>query len=288
MRKAFALFLALPLTACVVGPEGGGGGGGSGGGSGGGGGGDGGGGGMAGRITTNTMWSGAVLVEGMTTIDPGVTLTVAAGTTVTFKDVGALVVEGTLDIQGTSAGVVTIKPEATRFGGITINGPGKATLKFVEATGGSILINGSALLTIVDSRMSKAPNADFILMNGGTLDMTYSHVGLEPGETDTTHCSLHFGGAGNVIKVNNSNISTSSYGLMFYGGTNADFKLNNWFSNTVDVDVSATSAVTGDFSRGWFEKGQPSGAGVTAMNLAPARLVDCDGTNDAMCAGPRP
>jgi hypothetical protein len=74
---------------------------------------------------------------------------------------------------------------------------------------------------------------------------------------------------------------------MFYGGMNADFKLNNWFANTVDVDITETSPVTGDFSNGWFDKGVPSGAGITVNEPAAARLPACDGTNDATCAGPR-
>jgi hypothetical protein len=75
---------------------------------------------------------------------------------------------------------------------------------------------------------------------------------------------------------------------MFYGGTNADFKMNNWFGNTTDVDTTATSPVTGDFSNGWFEKGAPSGDGITAATLSASRLAACDGTNDATCAGMRP
>jgi hypothetical protein len=98
---------------------------------------------------------------------------------------------------------------------------------------------------------------------------------------------MHFGGSGNVIKFTHSNVSSSSYGIMFYGGMSADFKYNNWFSNTVDVDVTNTSPVTGDFSMGWFEKGAPTGSGVTANTLAAQRLPACDGTNDATCAGPR-
>jgi hypothetical protein len=284
--RSLALILTLPLVACVVGPEGDDGtiGGGSGSGSGSGSGGEGG---ISGKISASTQWSGAVLISGITTIDPGVTVTVAAGSTLTFKGVASLQVGGIFDVQGTSASPVTIKPETQGFNGINVPGGGEVKYQFVEQWGGGIVTNGSAKFTLVDTRMSRVAG-DFLLMNGGTLDMTYSQVGLDAGEADTTHCDLHFGGNGNVIKVNHSSISTSSYGLMFYGGMNADFKLNNWFSNLTDVDTTNTSPVTGDFSNGWFEKGAPSGAGITAANLATTRLVDCDGTNDNVCAGPRP
>ncbi len=287
--RSLALILTLPLAACVVGPEGdgsmsGGGGGGGGGGGSGSGSGDGG---INGNITASTQWSGAVLISGITTIDPGVTVTVAAGSTLTFKGVASLQVAGIFDVQGTKASPVTIKPETQAFNGVNVPGGGEVKYKYVEQWGGGILTNGNgAKVTLVDTMMSRV-GGDFIMMNGGTLDMTYSQVGLEPGEIDTTHCDLHFGGAGNVIKVNHSTISTSTYGLMFYGGMNADFKFNNWFSNQTDVDTTNTSPVTGDFSNGWFEKGAPSGAGITATNLSATRLVGCDGTNDAVCAGPR-
>lgn len=287
MRNALALLLSLPLAACTVGgddtgnPGGGGSGSGSGSGSGNG---DGG---ISGNITASTTWSGAVTISGITTIDPGVTVTVEPGTTLTVKSVASIQVGGIFDVKGTKAAGVIIKPETTGFSGVNVQAGGDLKYAYVEQWGGGIITSGgTAKVTITDSHMSRV-SGDFIMMNGGTLEMSYSQVGMEPGEPDTTHCNLHFGGAGNVITVTHSSISTSSYGLMFYGGMNADFKYNNWFGNTVDVDVTNTSPVTGDFSNGWFEKGAPSGAGVTATNLATTRLPGCDGTNDATCAGPR-
>lgn len=297
MRISLALALTLPLAACTVGGDegsiGGGGGGGGGGGSGSGSGSGGGGGeGISGKISANATWSGAVLIGGITTIDPGVTVTVEAGTTLTFKSVASLQIGGIFDVQGTAAAGVIIKPEIATggFGGMNVQAGGELKYKYVEQWGGGLLTSGgTSKMTITDSQFSKV-QGDFILMNGGTIDMSYSSVGLEPADVamDTTHCNLHFGGTGTVIKVTHSSISTSDFGLMFYAGMNADFKYNNWFSNVVDIDVTQTSQVTGDFSNGWFEKGDPSGAGITAGNLAGARLADCNGTNDAACAGPRP
>jgi len=260
--------------------------GGGGGGGGGSGSGSGSGSGISGSIAANTEWSGAVQIDGITTIQPGVTVTVAAGTTITFKGVASLIVQGVLDVQGTKDGHVTFKPEATNFAGVTVSPGGDLKYSFVDQTGGGLFTNGTGKATIVDSRFSHA-SGDFLMMSGGTVDMSYSWIGVEAGQTDTTHCNMHFGGSGNIIKINHSNVSTSSYGIMFYGGNNADFKMNNWFSNTVDVDTTATSPVTGDFSSGWFEKGAPSGDGITANTLAGTRLVACDGTNNDTCAGPR-
>jgi hypothetical protein len=260
---------------------GGGGGGGDGSGSG-----SGGGTGISGNIAESTEWSGAVQIDGITTIQAGVTVTVAAGTTITLKGVASLIVQGTLDAQGTGAGHVTIKPEATNFAGVTVSPGGELKYAYVDQTGGGLFTNGTGKATIIDSHFSHAAG-DLLMMSGGTVEMSYSWIGVEAGQADTTHCNMHFGGSGNVIKITHSNVSTSSYGIMFYGGMDADFTMNNWFSNTVDVDTTTTSPVTGDFSSGWFEKGAPVGSGITANTLAGTRLVACDGTNDATCAGPR-
>ena len=127
-------------------------------------------------------------------------------------------------------------------------------------------------------------------MNGGNLTVHNSSVGLALGQTgDTTHCDQHFGGVGNVISVTHTNLSTSSYGIMFYGGTGADFTYDNWVSNSTNVD--AQPGVSGDFSYSYFQRGAPVGVGgatITAGNLAVAMLPACTGANAAMCAGPNP
>ena len=68
---------------------------------------------------------------------------------------------------------------------------------------------------------------------------------------------------------------------MFYGGTNADFKNNNWFGNTKDVDTSA--GVQGDFSGSWFEDPAPPPAGNGGATLI---LTGLSATR-LLTAGPR-
>jgi hypothetical protein len=280
------------MVACTVGDEPGGGGGGGGGGdddigmgSGSGSGEGNGETGISGHITADTTWQGDVLIGGITTIDSGVTVTVAAGTTLTLKAVASIQVSGILDAQGTAAAPIHVLPEQSSFGGVTVNGGGEVRYAFVEQKAGPLLTNSSGKATLVDVHGGGVAG-DFLLMNGGTLDMTYSQIGLAVGMQDTTHCDLHLGGSGNVIKVNHSNIGGSQYGVMFYGGMNADFTMNNWYTNAIDVDLSPMSPVTGDFSNGWFEKGAPSGSGITASTVASAQLPACDGSNDSTCAGP--
>jgi hypothetical protein len=232
---------------------------------------------VSGHITADAMWSGTVKVTASATIDPGVTVTVAAGTTVIVSSMAELDVNGTFDVQGTQAAKVKITPDTVggHFYGVSINSGGVVTMSYAVQDGGGIHLSGTAKATLIDTAMSRG-FGDYLTMSGGTVDVQYSSIGLEPGQSDTTHCDMHFGGSGLSIKVTHTNVSTSSYGIMFYGGTGADFTYDNWFSNSIDIDPAA--GVQGDFSFGWFEKGAPSGPGITAQNLASARLTD---------AGPR-
>ncbi|HEX3761095.1 MAG TPA: hypothetical protein VHW23_20510 [Kofleriaceae bacterium] len=273
MNKLLALGLSLPMVACVVGPgsdtpEPGGGSGGSNTGSGGTGTSS------ANHISSNTTWSGAMDVTAETTVDQGVTLTIAAGTTVKFGPAGALVVNGTVDVQGTKDSVVNLVPATTgmHFGSTAVEAGGVLTMNYAVQTGGGFRVDGGKL-TVTNTRMSQA-EGDFLVVGDGTVDVSYSAIGLEPGAgADTTHCDMHFGGSGASIKVTHSNISTSSYGLMLYGGNNVDLTFNNWFNNPIQIDT--TAGVSADISNGWFDKGAPSpsgGATLTYNSPAANRL----------------
>lgn len=278
MSKLLALALAVPLLACTVG----GGDDTGGGGTGPDGGGGGGGGGVSGTIAADATWTGSVTISGQTVIAAGVTVTVEAGTTISFEAGGVGVnVAGVLAVQGTKAAPVTIGPAAAggNHGGFVIPTGGALELTYAVQTGGGIRTEGGTA-TIVDSRMSRT-SGDFIVMSGGALAMSYSQLGLDAGQTgDTTHCDLHFGGTGNTVSVTHSNIATAPYGLMFYGGTGAVFTGNNWYGNQTHVDTQP--GVQGDFTGSWFEGSAPvpaSGANLVGLDaLATARLAD---------AGPR-
>jgi hypothetical protein len=281
MNKLLALGLSLPLVACVIGsgPEtGGGGSGGSNGsdlGPGPAPGGD--------HIAADTMWTGTMNVTATTTVDAGVKLTIAPGTTVKFGPSGAFVVKGTLDIPGTKAQVVNLVPATTgdHFVGITVSAGGTVTMNYAVWNGGAITVDGGSLKA-TNSRMSRAPH-DLLVVLDGKADVSYSSIGLDPdGGADTTHCDLHFGGSGSTIKVTHSNISTSTgFGLMLYGGNNVDLTFNNWSNNPIQVQTQP--GVSADFSSGFFDKGAPSpvgdgGATLTYNTPATNRLpVDMAG-----------
>ncbi len=211
----------------------------------------------AGHITASTTWSGTQLVLIDTTIDPGVTVTVSAGTQLTVGQAASLVVAGTLEIAGTSASKVAIGPAdgAPAFGGIEIERGGVLTMPYAVVTGTSVTTTATGKATIVDSQLSHAAG-DLLIMNGGTIDVEYSAIGVEPPATDSSHCDLHLGGTGDVIEFQHSNASTAAYGAMFYSGMNATFTFDNWFSNQVNVDVQP--GINGDFSDSYFDGAPPA------------------------------
>lgn len=235
---------------------------------------------ITGTISADTTWTGMKKFTGTTVIAPGVTVTVAAGSELLFAGDAGLRVEGALFIEGTSASKVLAKPDtgATGWGGIDVYGNLRVT--YADFTGGNVTTNGpTSNLEINDSRMYRAAG-DYVIMNGGRLQMMYSQLGPNQGETDTTHCNLHINAA-TSISVLRSNIAGAPYGVMFYGGVGSNFQYNNWYGASVK-DVDTKSGVDGNFSFSWFEKGAPTagpGATIIADNLATERIEQ---------AGPRP
>jgi hypothetical protein len=230
---------------------------------------------VSGRIKTNTTWMDTIHIVGNTSIDKGVTVTVLPGTTVDVGGGFSITVAGVLDIQGQKASKVVFRSASPDefWQEIAVGAGGELKTSYLVQTGGGISLSNTAKATIVDSQFSHA-GGDLLTMSGAaSLDMSYSGIGLEVGLRDTTHCDMHVTGPV-TLKVTHSNLSAASYGIMFYGGTNADFTYDNWFGNTYDVDVEAAHPVTGDFSYGYFARGVQIKPGMTATNLATSRVSD--------------
>jgi hypothetical protein len=288
MNKLLTLALSLPLLACVIGsdattgdgtPGGGGSGGGGSGGSGSSGTPD-----TATHITSNTSWD-AYAVTKQTVIDAGVTVTIPAGATVSFAANASVEVRGILNVMGTKGSVVHLSPATAgdHFPGIAVSSGGAFNMTYGVQVGGGITANGGNV-TITDSLMSLSEGDFFVIGgSGGKVDVSYSAIGLAPGTgTETIHCDMHFGGTGTTISITHSNINSSSYGLMLYGGSNVNLTANNWVGNSIQLDTS--SGVSADVTGSYFDKGAPkaSGSGGAMIlgtdKLSATRLPD---------AGPR-
>jgi len=227
-------------------------------------------------VTTNTTWSGLIRVHSPINVVAGVTLDVAAGSTIQFDGSAGITVAGTVNVNGVKGSVVTIQPAPGghywRSWGLAT---GKLNMTYVVSKGGGFSITNTGSLTARDSEFSNT-NGDLLVSSGGSIDLQYSWIGLPEGTADSTHCDMHFEGGNPTVTVSHSNISTSSYGLMFYIGQGLDLTYNNWFANSMDIDLRA--GVTGDVSGGYFKKGNPTSATLTKNNMATAMVAD---------AGPR-
>ncbi len=233
--------------------------------------------GLSGTIAANATWAGATLISGAVTIPVGVTVTVSAGAAITLSASANITVSGTLDVEGTKALPVTIGPDvaAGHWGGVDVMTGGTYTLKYGTQTGGGLYTDGGTA-NVTDSQMSNA-SGDYLVMNGGSIDVEYSTIGVEAPGPDSTHCNLHFNSASSIKFTHNNNLN-SPFGLMFYGGTGADFTHNNWVSDKTagDVDIEPAPMGTGDFSNSYFSNGQPAGVtGLTFNTLSTTRLTDC-------------
>jgi hypothetical protein len=288
MRKLLTIALCLPLAACIIGEENGGQGGGGGDGDGDGTGNGGGGGGgtndgsLVGVIASDTTWSGTVVIgidrQTTTRINEGVTVTVSPGTIIKFKDgIGAgLDIRGTLRVQGTSASKVQLEPNVIeKTYGLIVGSTGKLELSYAVMTRGSIQTSTGSTTTITDTQMSRAAG-DLLIMNGGSVTMSYSQIGTPPGQADSTHCNIHTSGNANQISITRSNINAAPYGLMLYGGRNAIFTNNNWYDNMTDIDTQPE--VSADVTGSWFDGAAPiAGGGATLIGtnaLSATRLTD--------------
>ena len=280
MRNLLLLVLCLPLVACVIGsndpgttgdddgsgsnplPDGT----------------------ITGLITTDATWTGVVRIgrtnNAPTRIESGVTITVSPGAELKFVGGAGLEIQGTLKIQGTSAGKVQLSPETGNFfGGLTVVGAptaGKLEMTYAVMKGGAISTSAGSTSTIIDSKMFGA-SGDLLIMNGGTVTMSYSQIGADLADgPDGTHCNIHTGGNANTISITRSNINGVPYGLMLYGGQNAILTNNNWYGNST-ADVDTQPGVSADLSGSYFDGPPPvagTGATLTLANLALAKLID--------------
>jgi hypothetical protein len=227
---------------------------------------------VSGHLTTSATWKDTIHVVGSTVIDPGATITVMPGTTVDVGTDVTIAVSGALDIRGTRASKVVFRSATPDeyWIGIAVRG-GTVTASYLVEVGGGLNITTGGKVVLTDSHLSHTLG-DLLVMAGGTLDMTYSAIGLDAGR-DTTHCNLHIAGAP-TITATHSTISAAAYGMMLYGGTNADFRYTNWLGNGIDVATEPAYSVTADFSDSYFARGAPTYVGFTAQNMASALVAD--------------
>jgi hypothetical protein len=183
-------------------------------------------------------------------------------------------------INGAKGNVVSIGPATgNKYWRQWTVSTGTLNMTYVQQTGGAFSIGGTGKVMARDSEFSNAGSfpTDLLVVSGGTIDMQYSWLGLPMGQTDITHCDMHFEGSAPLnLTITHTNVSTAAVAIMLYAGT-ANLTSNNWFGNSQDIDRQA--AGKGDVSGGYFKSGNPTAsASLTVANMATSMVAD---------AGPR-
>ena len=224
---------------------------------------------ITGSIDHDQTWSGIVDLKGFVTIEPGVTVTIESGTTVRVASAASVTIDGTLIADGTKAEPITIEPSDAGEHWLGFNVSGTLTMHYTTQLGGPLATTaGSARVTVADSVLA-GTFGDFVIVDGGTVDIQYTVLGKEAG--DSTHCNLHINKVTSLTFTHNTNAGVA-YGLMLYGG-HGDFTHNNWVGNVYDIEPAP--AGTGAFDGSYFAKGEPAGvAGSTFANLSATPLTD--------------
>ncbi len=207
---------------------------------------------LSGTITTSTTWvfTGApYIVTSTVTIATGTTVTVEKGVIIKFKDNQSLVVNGTLNVQGTSSTLTyftsyhddsvggdtngdatSTSPAAGQWGNIEIGTGASSTLA------GSVVRYGGVSSTMSDANLYN---------NGGTLTVRYADISY----------SDHFGikVASGTTTVTDAQIHNHTDGIGITGGT-ITIASSSIFNNTVYNALQSnapTSTMTGNFWGGW-------------------------------------
>jgi hypothetical protein len=231
-------------------------------------------------VTADTTWSGLIKVHAAISVAAGITLAVDPGSVIQLDAAAGITVNGTVTINGAKGNVVTIGPATgNKFWRQWTVSTGRLNMTYVQQTGGAFSIGGTGKVMARDSELSNAGSfpTDLLVVSGGTVDVQYSWLGLPEGQSDITHCDMHFEGSAPLnLTISHTNVSTAAVGIMLYAGM-ADLTFNNWFGNSKDIDRQATGK--GDLSNSYFKKGNPTAnASLTQNAMATSMVPD---------AGPR-
>jgi hypothetical protein len=240
---------------------------------------------VSGSITTST-WSAAnspYYIVGQCTVATGNTLTIEPGVKVEAKDDVAIIVEGTLQANGTESDTIRFGPYGTlsQWGGLRFYGGSVSSIQYAEITG--VYTTQASTKLSAQTARDRRSDADRRVKGGNNtpVDMaakpayyTSSHIGgaivvVESGTSlGITHSRIHgnFGRYGGGISVHDgaevtatdSKVSTND--AYWYGG-----------------GLYMTNGSTGAFTNCSFGNNTATyGAGVTVIGASAATFTNCD------------
>ena len=253
-------------------------------------------------INSNTNWSGTVALDRDVRVEPGVTLTVAAGTIITSTTTDAanlgttagkveLIIRGTLVVNGTAGAPVTFTSAGTSAGswvGLRVETGGSVTLTNAIVEEATIGLDANANVTVTGATFRT--NTYGVQANAGTGSIgtsffsgnSYGVYG-SGGAVTVDHSTLvanaygvYSGSSSGAVTVTNSVLTNnSSYGL--YRSSSA-VVISNSFNDVWQNSSSNygnTSAGTGSFSANPLYV--TTGSNYRLTSNSPARNSDSTG-----------
>ncbi|MCC6338322.1 MAG: hypothetical protein IT380_30545, partial [Myxococcales bacterium] len=255
---------------------------------------------VQGVISTDTTWSGTVTMTGDVRVDAPAKLTIAAGTTITAATTdGAnlgtdtsrveLLINGSLDVQGTSANRVTFTTSGASgaWYGIKVQAGSTAntiTHALIEkATTG---LTAAGPVTVTGGRFHN--NSTGAQATGGSLTVTgalFTNAGSyglyhQSGTTSVDHATFDGNyyatyapsGSSGTFSVTASLLTNNSYGLArSTSGTNVTNSFNDVWGNS--TNYSSVTAGTGSFSSNPLYVDRPL-QNFRLTSRSPARKAD--------------
>ncbi|XXF79847.1 MYXO-CTERM sorting domain-containing protein [Myxococcaceae bacterium GXIMD 01537] len=165
---------------------------------------------LQGVLYSDKTLTGANSIAGDLTVRAGVTLTLAAGASLTFSAIDRmdsgidtaeteLIVNGTLLSQGTSASPVSIT--ATNAYGVRVLSGATATLDYTTLTGGPFTLSSSGTTSLSNSTV-QGGTTECVRVSGGTFDFTSGTL---------TNCPIALNAVGGTTNLSYSLVKASGF-----------------------------------------------------------------------------
>lgn len=261
-------------------------------------------------------WCGDVTVTANVTVPAGATLTVCAGSVVTFDASVGMAVAGTLRLAGTAAAPIALTSSG-RWQGLAVTGELAGDFTDISRAGLAVEGRAGSTIRLDDSTIAMSPQT-ISLLNGGTFDRTtvtggntilisggvlhmtgstidFGHPTVSPDCTAFSgsgavldhvlftgcHCPLHINSAPGGFMVTNSIFSDATNPVMI-AGTVATFHGNHFLgvgTKMLDIGGGITADVSGNY---WG--GGPADIGTSA----PGQFTGADVFETMPIAGAGP
>jgi len=124
---------------------------------------------VSGNITSNTMWSGNIVVSNNVIVYSGVTLSISPGTTILYVNGASLIVNGTLNAVGTLTSPITFNRNGASgtWAGIVFNSGSSGSLSYCNVKNATTGVNCNGYLpSITYSNVTNNTTGISITLNG--------------------------------------------------------------------------------------------------------------------------